>query len=302
MASEELDDRLVEALRENPRASIITLAEQIYAPRALVSERLQYLTANNLIRVVAAVHPEFLGLDVIAHISISTGGPTSELTEFLVEWHNCVLVSITAGEYDIVAEIRVSTHAELQRVLDQLRVHPTVVRCDTLLYTDIVQGIVEHKQPTHISVDRVDQQLLSALVENGRLGWKALADLTGKSPSAVRNRIQRLLNARIARFVVVQQRGRGSNQVSAGVGLTLHGQSRTTLDRLITIDGIEFAATCIGRFDAVLTVRGATPMAIDRHLEEVRSDASVYSITTWFHIRSAKVDYARMGIMKSPNL
>src|SRR5699024_6316198 len=84
--------------------------------------------------------------------------------------------------------------------------------------------------------------------------------------------------------------------------LTLHGQSRTTLDRLITIDGIEFAATCIGRFDAVLTVRGATPMAIDRHLEEVRSDASVYSITTWFHIRSAKVDYARMGIMKSPNL
>lgn len=299
---EEIDDRLVEALRKNPRASIVTLAQQSYAPRALISERLHYLTSHDLVRVVAAVHPKFLGLEVIAHISISTSGPTGELTEILMGWDNCVLVSVTAGEYDIVAEIRVSTHTELQRVLDRLRTHPTVVRCDTLLYTEITRAIVEHKRPAQITVDEVDRQLLSALVNDGRLGWKALSDITGKSPSAVRNRVQQLLDARIARFVVVQQRGGGSNQVSVGVGLTLHGESRHTLDRLVTIDGIEFAATCIGRFDAILTVRGTNPIAIDRTLEQVRADSGVRSIATWFHIRSAKVDYARIGIMKSPNI
>lgn len=299
MSWEELDDRLVDALREDPRASIVKLAQQTYAPRAVVSERLRYLTSHNLIRVVAAVHPKFLGLEVIAHVSISTGGPTTELTDSLMEWDNCVLVSITAGEYDIVAEIRVSTHTELQRVLDRLRSHPTVVRCDTVLYTEIIQGPVEHQQPINIPVDELDRQLLTALVNDGRQSWKVLSDITEKSPSAVRNRVQRLLDARIVRFVVVQQRGGGSNQVSAGVGLALHGESRPTLDRLVTIDGIEFAAASIGRFDAVLTVRGTSPMAVDRNLEKVRADPGVHSIKTWFHIRSAKVDYARMGIVKS---
>lgn len=299
MAWEEIDERLVDKLREDPRASIVTLAQRLYAPRALVSERLRYLTSNDLVRVVAAVHPGFLGLSVIAHVSISTSGPTKELTELLVEWDSCVLVSITAGEYDVVAELRVSTYTELQRELDELRAHPNVVRCNTVLYTEIIQGNVEHKQHANIVVDDVDRKLLSALVDDGRLGWKALAKETGKSPSAVRNRVQRLLEARIARIVVVQQRGSGGNQVSAGVGVTLHNSSRMALIRLIAIDGIEFAAASIGRFDAVLTVRGSNPMAIERSLERVRADSGVRSLVTWLHLRSAKVDYARMGMIEN---
>lgn len=297
MSWDDIDESLVEQLRQDPRASIVTLAQRLYAPRAVVSERLRYLTSHDLIRVVAAVHPGFLGLSVIAHVSISTSGPTQDVTELLVEWDSCVLVSITAGEYDIVAELRVSDQAELQRELDELRAHPSVVRCNTVLYTEIIQGNVEHKQHADIVVDDIDRQLLTALVDDGRAGWKDLAAATGKSPSAVRNRVQRLLDARIAHIVVVQQRGSGSNQVSAGVGVTIHGDSKATLTRLITIEGIEFAATCIGRFDAVLTVRGSTPMAIERSLEKVRADEGVQSLVTWLHLRSAKVDYARMGML-----
>src|SRR5699024_2516572 len=229
MTWEDIDKRLVEELRQGRRARTVTLSQRLYAPRALVSERLRYLISHQLVRVVAAVHPGFLGLTVIAHVSISTSGPTKELTELLVEWDSCVLVSITAGEYDVVAELRVSTYTELQRELDELRAHPSVVRCNTVLYTEIIQGNVEHKQHANIVVDDVDRKFLSALVDDGRLGWKALAKETGKSPSAVRNRVQRLLEARIARIVVVQQRGSGGNQVSAGVGLTLHNSSRTAL-------------------------------------------------------------------------
>lgn len=300
MTWEDIDERLVEELRQGPRASIVTLAQRLYAPRALVSERLRYLISHQLVRVVAAVHPGFLGLTVIAHVSISTSGPTKSLTELLAEWDSCVLVSITAGEYDVVAELRVRSHIELQRELDELRAHPTVVRCNTALYTEIIQGNIEHEQRADIVVDQVDRQLLSALVNDGRLGWKALAEVTGKSPSAVRNRVERLLDAGIARIVAVQQRGSGSNQVSAGVGLILHDASRTTLARLIDIDGIEFAAASIGRFDGVLTVRGSTPMAIERSLEQVRADEGVRSLVTWLHLRSAKVDYARMGMIKTP--
>lgn len=300
MTWEDIDERLVEELRQAPRASIVTLAQRLYAPRALVSERLRYLTSHELVRVVAAVHPGFLGLSVIAHVSISTSGPAKSLTELLADWDSCVLVSITAGEYDVVAELRVRSHIELQRELDELRAHPTVVRCNTVLYTEIIQGNVEHEQHADIVVDQVDRQLLSALVDDGRLGWKALAEVTGKSPSAMRNRVERLLNAGIARIVAVQQRGSGSNQVSAGVGLILHDASRTTLARLIDIDGIEFAAASIGRFDGVLTVRGSTPMAIERSLEQVRADEGVRSLVTWLHLRSAKVDYARMGMIRTP--
>lgn len=298
MVWEELDEKLVEALRVEPRASVVTLAQRLYTSRAVVSERLQYLTSHNLMRIVAAVHPGFRGLNVIAHLSISTTGPIKDLTERLVERESCLLVSITAGEYDVVVELRVAAHSDLQRALGQLRAHHSVVRIDTVLYSEIIHGSVEHRHRAEIAVDQIDHQILTALEEDGRLGWKALSRITGKSPSAVRSRVHRLLEARIARIVVAQQRGGGSSHVSAGVGLTLGEDSRDILGRLISIEGVEFAVTCVGRFDAILTVRGNNSMAIDQCLEKVRAVAGVRGIVTWLHLRSAKIDYARMGMVK----
>lgn len=302
MSYEPIDEQIVEALRIEPRASIVTLSQSLHAPRAVVAGRLHYLLSHETIRVVATVHPGFLGLDVIAHVSISTSGPVEELTGWIANWDSSFLVSITAGEYDVVAELRVGTHGQLQQTLDQLRSHPTVVRLNVVVYAEIVQGNVEHESYDDIEVDGTDRQILSALEDDGRLGWKALADRTGKSPSAIRSRVHRLLQSRIVRIIVVQQRGGGSRYVSAGAGLTLNGDSSQVLARLKKIEGVEFAATCIGRVDAVLTVRGVSPMAIDQALENVRAVQGVRAIATWFHLRSVKVDYIRGALVGSQKL
>ncbi|HIW98816.1 MAG TPA: Lrp/AsnC family transcriptional regulator [Candidatus Nesterenkonia stercoripullorum] len=293
MHSDTLDEDIVEALREQPRASVITLAKELHAPRAVVAQRLNHLFSEELVRVVATVHPKFLSLDVIAHVSISTCGPAEELADWIADWNTCVLASTTAGGCSVVAELRMNTYAQLQRTLDSLRNHEAVLQLSTAVYVELVKAHVEHEEFTHIGIDSTDRRIIAALEENGRIGWKALAELTGKSPSAVRSRVHRILESRIARIIVVESRGGGSTPASVGVGLTLSGDSAEVTSRLGDIDGVEFAVTCIGQFDAILTVRGAHPAAIDRCLDRIRAEPGVRSFVTWFHLRSVKVDYVR---------
>ena len=73
----DLDRRLVRVLQQDPRASVVTLARAIHEPRAVVGERLRALIDSGAIRVVAAVHPHFAGLQVIAHVSVATRGPVA---------------------------------------------------------------------------------------------------------------------------------------------------------------------------------------------------------------------------------
>ena len=299
MSSETLDESIVEALMNQPRASVVALADRLHAPRAVVAKRLGHLLSQELVRVVATVHPKFLSLDVIAHVSIVTCGPAEDLADWIASWETCTLVSTTAGACHVVTELRMSTHQQLQQTLDGLREHDAVLQLNTVVYVELVKAHVEHEEYAPLRIDRTDRQLITALEDNGRLGWKALSELTGKSPSAVRSRVHRILDSRIARIIVVESRGGGSTPASVGVGLALSESSSQVLSRLSDIEGVEFAVTCIGQFDGVLTVRRASPVAIDRCLEQIRADPGVRSFVTWFHLRSVKVDYVRGALAAS---
>lgn len=288
----EIDQRIVDVLREAPRASVVAISEAVFAPRAVVAERLQTMMDSGDLRVVMTMHPGFTGVNVIAHISVSTSGPVQDIAELMASWEESVLVSVVIGPSDLIAEIRVSTHTELQSVLNRLRRHDHVRHLSTLVYSDVVKGYLEHEQYEPITIDEVDRKLLGLLEHDGRASWKYLAEKTGKSPSALRRRVQRIQQSGIARLVVVEGRGRDGRNNSVGVGLTLSDDATVVLEAFKQAPNVEFATATIGKFDAVMTIRGASPRDLEASLERVRAVPGVVGLESWFHVRAVKESYA----------
>ncbi|GAA4283328.1 hypothetical protein GCM10022261_08590 [Brevibacterium daeguense] len=288
-----MDEALIAALRAEPRASVLSLSRTTGFPRAVVAERMKTLLEAQDLRIVAAVHPQFSGHEVIAHVSVAAKGPTQPIVDLVSARDECVLVSVVAGSYDFIMEVRVRTHRELHTMLAEVRSQPDVARIDTVIYSRVYKGYLEHEKLERIPIDDVDRQLLGRLQADGRAGWQELAAAVGLSPSAARARVHRMLEARIVQIVVVQRRGRFGNVLTCGVGLTLDEDAGAVLPSLSEESFVEFAVSTIGRFDAIMTVQATSPPALYDTLESLRARPEIARIESWTHLRSIKEDYTR---------
>ena len=288
-----IDTKLVRALQKAGRASYQELARELGLPRATVSARLRELLDSHTVRVVAAVDPAFLGQHVIAHVSVVASGPVRHIAQRLAEWSEAVLVSAVGGTHDLIAEIRVATHDELHAVLTQLREHPNVAYIDTLVYTRVVKGLFISQYAGEVTIDGVDTQLIEILQQDGRTSYRELAAAVGLTPTAVRSRDQRLLDARIIRISAVESRGAGGRQLSMGVGMNLSGDNDAVLELLRSSSHVEFVAQTVGRFDAIATLAAQSPRDLLAQLEEIRSLPGVSRTDSWLHLEVVKEDNAR---------
>jgi DNA-binding Lrp family transcriptional regulator len=288
-----LDEALISALRAEPRASVLSLSRTTGFPRAVIAERLKNLLEARDLRIVAAVHPQFSGHEVIAHVSVAARGPIQPIVDLVSARDECVLVSVVAGSYDFIMEVRVRTHRELHTMLAEVRSQPAVARIDTVIYSTVYKGYLEHEKLEQIEIDDVDRQLLRRLQADGRAGWQELAAVVGLSPSAARARVHRMLDARIVQIVVVQRRGQFGNVLTCGVGLTLDEDAGAVLPQLCEEKFVEFAVSTIGRFDAIMTVQAPSPPALYDTLESLRARPQIARIESWTHLRSIKEDYTR---------
>lgn len=59
------------------------------------------------------------------------------------------------------------------------------------------------KNPTNISIDSIDKQILEILQEDGKMTIKEISDKTGKSQTAVRERIKKLEETLIKKYTAL---------------------------------------------------------------------------------------------------
>lgn len=289
----DIDEKLIDALREDPRASVLSLSRTTGAPRALVAARLKELIDGEFLRIIGVLHPQYHGTTIIAHASVPTVGPVAPIAQLVSKLPETIFVSIIAGEYDLIFESRVSDSAHLHRLLAQVRSHPNVAKINTIVFSTVYKGYLEHDPLTPISIDDVDLELLGELELDGRRSWQELAQTVELSPSAVRARVHRMLDAGIAQIIVVQERGRFGHAITCGVGLTLNTDAASVLPQLCQERYVEFAVSTVGRFDALMTLRAATPIDLFASFEAIRSYPEVTGMESWAHLNAVKEDYTR---------
>ncbi|MFE6615567.1 Lrp/AsnC family transcriptional regulator [Amycolatopsis sp. NPDC057786] len=288
-----MDDALVAALRADGRMSVADLAHRVGASRSAVSARLEQLKADGSLNVVAAVHPEFLGLTAYAHLAIRTSGRSQATTDAIAALPAAAFVSAVSGEYQTVAELRLPDPPELYRTVADIRGLPEVEQVNTLVYVDVVKGLFMPGRPLPpwLRLDDRDLAIMLRLQADGRESYASIAGHVGLSPSATRTRVRFLLEHDVIRIAPVLSRARPDAGLVCGIGLNVRGAGDSVTAALAARDDTEFLARTIGRFDVVATIAAQSARDLDRALEAISGRPDVVTAETWVHLRIAKERY-----------
>lgn len=132
---DELDRKLLSALRVDARESVAGLARQLDVTRATVTARLERLEASGTIlgytvRVREDRDPD--SVRAIAFIELE-GRSTDAAIRKLRGIPNVTALHTTNGGWDLVAELRMSSLGEFDRVLGLIRSIDGVINSETSL-------------------------------------------------------------------------------------------------------------------------------------------------------------------------
>jgi Lrp/AsnC family transcriptional regulator for asnA, asnC and gidA len=141
--------------------------------------------------------------------------------------------------------------------------------------------------------DDTDKALITALQRNGRESYAALAKVVGLSESAVRQRVQRLLDDGVVQIVGVTDPMVMGFARWAMIGIVVEGDVRKVSDQLAAIDAIDYVVLTAGSFDLLVEVVCEDDDSLLALLNDhIRSIPSVRSTETFMYLKLAKQTYA----------
>ena len=130
---DDIDRQLIAALRVDGRAPVNSLATKLGVSRATVKSRMDRLIADGVVLgFTARVHDEHGGDDVRAISLLEVRGmSTRSVIAKLRGFPQIQALHSTNGGWDLVAEIRVETLRDFDRVLGEIRSIDGVLNSET---------------------------------------------------------------------------------------------------------------------------------------------------------------------------
>ena len=146
---------------------------------------------------------------------------------------------------------------------------------------------------TTVVVDDLDKALIEALQQDGRLPYTKLAVEVGLSEAAVRQRVQRLVEAGVVQIVAVTDPLTLGFRRMAMIGLKVEGDLRKVANDIAALPEVSYVVVVGGSFDLMMEV----VCEDDDHLltllnDRVRSIAGVRSTETFTYLKLFKQTYA----------
>ncbi|SHN47726.1 Lrp/AsnC family transcriptional regulator [Cryptosporangium aurantiacum] len=145
MAATDLDDidqRIVAALRADGRLSMRTLAERVHISRANAYARVERLQETGVIRGFHAdIDPVAVGLGTTAYVTLNLSQHEwRTLRRRLQALPGVIHIGLVGGEFDVVLLVRTRDNAELRRlVLDEIQSIEGVLSTRTWLVFEEVE-------------------------------------------------------------------------------------------------------------------------------------------------------------------
>jgi Lrp/AsnC family transcriptional regulator for asnA, asnC and gidA len=133
-----LDDvakAIIEQLQQDGRRSYAAIGKEVGLSEAAVRQRVQRLIENGVMQVVAVTDPLQLGFARQAMVGIEVKGPLEPVADALAAMEEVDYVVITAGSYDVLAEVVCeSDEALLQLISEKIRSIEGITRTETFMY------------------------------------------------------------------------------------------------------------------------------------------------------------------------
>ena len=138
------DARLLLALAEDPRASVMALSQRLGLARNTVQARLARLESNDVLAPLdRRIRPEALGYRLGAYVTVQvTQRSLTEVSEALAEIPEVLEVIGLSGSADLLVHVVARDADDLWRISERLLAIPGVQRIDTAL---ALRRFVDHR-------------------------------------------------------------------------------------------------------------------------------------------------------------
>jgi DNA-binding Lrp family transcriptional regulator len=128
---DQLDARLIEALREAPRVGLLEIARRLEVARGTVQARLAKLEARGVVTGYGPeVEPRAMGYPISAFVFVELNqGRLPEAAEFLATVPEVLEADAVSGPQDLICRIVARDTEHLQEIVNGLLASPAIQRC-----------------------------------------------------------------------------------------------------------------------------------------------------------------------------
>jgi Lrp/AsnC family transcriptional regulator for asnA, asnC and gidA len=131
---DEISKRIIEQLQQDGRRSYAAIGKAVGLSEAAVRQRVQRLTDNGVMQIVAVTDPMMLGFHRQTMIGIKCEGDLERVADHLASMDEIDYVVITSGSFDLLVEVVCEDDDQLLEILSRVRMVPTVTSTETFVY------------------------------------------------------------------------------------------------------------------------------------------------------------------------
>lgn len=294
---DELDLALIKELGDDGRIPYERLGAHVGVSRTAVRARVHRLLESGTLSFEAIAHPAVDGYLTFAHVSVTTGeSPVRKVAQAIAELPFSPFVSIVAGRFSLIAELRTRDLASMEAAIEEVRGLPGVQALDTVLYTDVVKDshlpLGRPQAFAPFELDEIDRQLLALLQQSPRIPYADLAEAVGLSRAATRARVLRLLDRGVVVIKgLVKPTAIGITDM-CGFQVSITEDADAAVSAIANLAAVDFMARTIGRCDVIGTMIAGGRDEIGAALNEMRVLRGVRAVEAWWHLELVKEKYS----------
>ncbi len=131
---------IIEQLQADGRRSYAAIGIAVGLSEAAVRQRVQKLVDSGVMQIVAVTDPMQIGFARQAMVGLSVIGDVEAIAEKLAQIDEVDYIVVTAGSWDILAEVVVEDDTHLLRLVnDRIRAIDGVTKTESFLYLKLVK-------------------------------------------------------------------------------------------------------------------------------------------------------------------
>ncbi len=142
------------------------------------------------------------------------------------------------------------------------------------------------------ALDETSKRIIEQLQADGRRAYAAIGKAVGLSEAAVRQRVQRLLDAGVMQIVAVTDPMQVGFPRQAMVGVRTTGDARQVADALAALPEVDYVVVTAGSFDVIVEVVCEDDVHMLETIARLRAVDGVVSTESFVYLGLRKQTYA----------
>jgi len=134
VAIDDVSKSIIEQLQIDGRKSYAAIGTAVGLSEAAVRQRVQRLIESGVMQIVAVTDPLTVGFFRMAMLGMKVDGDLQQVADQLSSFPEVDYVVVTAGSFDVMAEVICEDDDHLLELLQRIRAIPTVRNTESFVY------------------------------------------------------------------------------------------------------------------------------------------------------------------------